>query len=117
MSILGVVIAQVSRIQHVLHPYQDNSLRYLVLGKPQACLCQATACLILLAGAYRFLRQQNAMNHGYVIAGGWDVPSIGVVVGLVCPRRVGHFKHADISQCLAAFFLLLILIDIAGVHS
>ncbi|EXJ88374.1 hypothetical protein A1O1_05304 [Capronia coronata CBS 617.96] len=99
MAILGVVIAQMSRIQHYLHPNQENSLRYFVLGKPQACLCQGFACLFLLVGAYRFLRQQNAMNHGFAIVGGWEVPLVGVLVGL----------------CLATFFLLLVLIYLIGV--
>ncbi|EXJ78298.1 hypothetical protein A1O3_09459 [Capronia epimyces CBS 606.96] len=101
IAILGVVIAQVSRIQHVLRPHQEKSLRYLLLGKPQACLCYASACFVLLVGAYRFFRQQNAMNQGFALVGGLSLPCIGVLVGM----------------CLAAFFLLLILVGIAGVHS
>ncbi|KAL2444623.1 hypothetical protein ABEF95_017121 [Exophiala dermatitidis] len=100
MAILGVVVAQVSRIQQVLRPYEEDSIRYLLLGKPQACLCYGTACLILLIGAYRFFQQQHAINRGFAVVGGYDVPLLGVFVGL----------------CLLAFFLLLILVDIAGVH-
>ncbi|EHY59453.1 hypothetical protein ABEF92_007490 [Exophiala dermatitidis] len=100
MAILGVVVAQVSRIQQVLRPYEEDSIRYLLLGKPQACLCYGTACLILLIGAYRFFQQQHAMNRGFTVVGGYDVPLLGVFVGL----------------CLLAFFLLLILVDIAGVQ-
>lgn len=84
MAILGVVVAQVSRIQQVLRPYEEDSIRYLLLGKPQACLCYGTACLILLIGAYRFFQQQHAMNRGFTVVGGYDVPLLGVFVGLVC---------------------------------
>lgn len=84
ISLLGIVIAQVSRIQRVVHADQENTLCYLLLGTPQACLCQLIAVFILLVGAFRFLRQQNAIAQGYARIGGWELHSVWILILLVC---------------------------------
>lgn len=49
-----------------------------------ASVCVLGAMLILLVGAYRFWRQQNAMLRGKVYAGGWEVMVIGFIMLIVC---------------------------------
>ena len=44
--------------------------------------------VILLLGAYRFWRQQNAILRGKVHAGGWEVNAIGVTVLMVCGKQL-----------------------------
>lgn len=61
---MGVVIAQMSKIQHTVHPERKHEIKYNVLGTPQAAVCQCIAVAIILVGAYRFFKQQDAMLHG-----------------------------------------------------
>jgi len=101
MSILGITIAQISRIQSVLEPDHQDTLHFHVSGKPQACICQAVAGLILLTGTYRFFCHQNAITLGQARFGGWGLFLVGVLVGL----------------CLFTFFLLILLLDAAEASS
>ncbi len=101
MAILGIVIAQISRIQHHLRPNHEYKIRYYVLGKPQACICQISALLILLAGTYRFFRQQNEITQGRARVGGPELHSVWILIFL----------------CLSTFFLLVLLVDIAEVYA
>jgi hypothetical protein len=78
---IGVVIAQLYRLQHAPHP--DPKFGYFVLSKPIACIFHVSAACVALLGSIRFFRQQNAMAAGKVRAGGWEVMVIGVYVLLV----------------------------------
>ena len=64
-SAMGVVIAQMSRIQHTVHPERKHEFKYKVLGIPQAAVCQGIAIAVVFVGAYRFFKQEYAMLHGH----------------------------------------------------
>ncbi|KAI7355820.1 hypothetical protein KC354_g10663 [Hortaea werneckii] len=71
LSMVGVVISQLYRLQH--SPSPNPVYGYYVLGKPIACIFHASALGVILVGAVRFFRQQSAMSIGKVHAGGWEV--------------------------------------------
>ena len=81
LSMVSVIIAQLFRLQHVQDP--NKVLGFFVLGIPLACVCIGAAIGVLLLGAYRFWRQQNAILRGKVHAGGWEVNLIGLTIALV----------------------------------
>lgn len=81
LSMVSVIIAQLFRLQHVQDP--DKVFGFFVLGIPLACACIGAAIVVLLLGAYRFWRQQNAMLRGKVHAGGWEMNVIGMTVFMV----------------------------------
>ncbi len=75
---LGVVVAQLFRLQHVANP--DSIFGFYVLGKPIAGLFIGAAILVILLGAFRFWRQQNAIVRNKIHAAGWEVYTMGAVV-------------------------------------
>lgn len=78
---VSVIIAQLFRLEHAQNP--NRVFGYLALGIPLACVCIGAAVVVLLLGAYRFWRQQNAILRGKVHAGGWEVNAIGLTIALV----------------------------------
>ena len=90
LSFLAVLIAQLFRLQHTSTP--DMTIGYFILGIPLASVCVVAAIVVLLLGAYRFWRQQNAILRGKVYAGGWEMNAIGLTIFLVrlhaFPRRL-----------------------------
>ncbi|KIW48398.1 hypothetical protein, variant [Exophiala oligosperma] len=64
MSSLGIVIAQISSMENALEAEPKPTTMRRALGKPQACICQLSAILILLIGAWRFLEHQNDILRG-----------------------------------------------------
>ncbi|KAB8304180.1 hypothetical protein EYC80_003599 [Monilinia laxa] len=80
LSMLGVSIAQLFRLQH--SPTPNRLIGFFVLGKPLACICQVAAITTLLIGAIRSWRHQNAIVRGKALLGGFDVIVIGA--GLFC---------------------------------
>lgn len=70
-STLGIVVAQLFRLQHVAKP--DSVFGYFVLAKPLAVICQCVAIYALLLGAFRSWRHQNAIVRGKAITGGFEV--------------------------------------------
>lgn len=82
LSMIGVLIAQLYRLQHA--PETDPLFGYFVLSRPLACIFQCAAGSMILLGAFRFWRQQNAMARGKVHAGGWEVLTICIGSFLVC---------------------------------
>ena len=84
-SILGVTIAQLFRLQKPAAP--NLRFGFFVLGIPLACACIGAALLVVVLGAYRFWRQQNALARGKVHAGGWELNFIALATALVCPRQ------------------------------
>lgn len=80
ISILGVVVAQLFRIQHAAHPADFG---FFVLGKPLAALCQGAAIYCLFLGACRSWRLQNAMVRGKAITGGFELVLLGGGMSLV----------------------------------
>lgn len=73
----GVIIAQLFRLQHAVNP--NLNLGFFVLGIPLAATFIGFGAVVLLVGAFRFWRQQNAMMHGKVYAGGWEISVVMVV--------------------------------------
>nr|POE58025.1 hypothetical protein CFP56_74889 [Quercus suber] len=76
LSIQGVFLLQLYRLQHSEHP--DPVFGYYVLGRPVACLFQVSALAVLLLGSVRFFRQQQAMAAEKVYAGGWEFSMVGL---------------------------------------
>lgn len=82
LSMLGIVIAQLFRLQHTIDP--SHTFGYFVLGKPLAAILEGAAMATALVGARRFWRQQMAMMRGNCLAGGWELVAIGATVAVVC---------------------------------
>ncbi|TKA83887.1 hypothetical protein B0A55_00104 [Friedmanniomyces simplex] len=78
LSMLGITVAQLYRLQHSSNP--NPTLGYFILSKPIAGIFQCSAICMTLLGAIRFYRQQQAMSVGKVHAGGWEILT---VIGLV----------------------------------
>lgn len=81
LSFVGVIVAQLYRLQHVASP--DPVFGYYVLSKPIAGIFQVSALCVALIGAHRYWRQQTAMAIGQVVAGGWELMAVGVLVFVV----------------------------------
>lgn len=86
LSIVAVIIAQLFRLEHNVKP--NKTFGFYVLSIPLSCACIGAAMVILLFGAYRFWRQQNAILRGKVHAGGWEVNAIAVTVFMVCGKQL-----------------------------
>lgn len=78
LSILGIIVAQLYRLQHVAQP--NAAFGYFLLSKPIASIFQCAAMLMSIIGGVRFLRQQHKMSVGRVLAGGVE---IYMIIGLV----------------------------------
>ena len=85
LAMLGVVIAQLYRLQHSESP--DPTFGYFVLSKPISCIFHVSAICVAILGSVRFFRQQHAMAIGKIEAGGWEIMIIGVYVLLVSEQR------------------------------
>lgn len=90
---MGLLIAQMSRIQHAVHPEREHDFKYNVLGIPQAALCQVMAVIIVCVGAYRFFKQEQVMLDGGARIKGWDLYAVIGLVLSVCPLRTLPFAH------------------------
>lgn len=71
---MGVIIAQLYRLQH--SPAPDPVFGYYALSKPIAGILQGSAAAMVFVGAIRYWRQQQAMALGKVHAGGWELTTI-----------------------------------------
>lgn len=95
----GVLIAQLFRLQR-FSSQERYGLTYYDVAIPLSVSCHGMALLIAIVGAYRFWRQQSSITDGKVLAGGWELNSIGVMISLVSQRRSMFF-----------FMLWLIILD------
>lgn len=82
----GVFIAQLFRLQRFTSQEQYG-LTYYEVAVPLSVTCHGMALVIVVVGAYRFWRQQSSITDGKVLAGGWELNSIGVMILLVRQRR------------------------------
>ncbi len=89
LSFLGVIIAQLFRLEHTINP--DPIISFYAAGVPLASVCNAAALVVSLLGAYRFWRQQNALTRGKIQAGGWDLLAVGILITLVGFSLLGSF--------------------------
>ncbi|CAD6442096.1 0a81d20a-5499-448b-8c81-aad09bc4273b [Sclerotinia trifoliorum] len=94
LSMLGVSVAQLFRLQHSHTP--NPLIGFFVLGKPLACICQVAAITTLLIGIFRSWRHQNAIVRGKALSGGFEVIIIGAGFFLI----------------FLTFLVLLIAVDI-----
>ena len=85
LAMLGVVIAQLYRLQHSPNP--DSTFGFFVLSKPISCIFHGSAICVALLGSVRFFRQQHAMAIGRIQAGGFEILIIGVYILLVSDQR------------------------------
>ncbi|KAL1631367.1 hypothetical protein SLS54_000126 [Diplodia seriata] len=84
LSMTGVMIAQLMRLQHAPNP--DPHYGYHALGKPLAAVFIIAAIAMVILGAFRFWRQQNAIVRGKVFAGGWEILTIMIGSTIVSAR-------------------------------
>ncbi|RHZ46211.1 DUF202 domain-containing protein [Aspergillus thermomutatus] len=80
VAMQGVLVAQLFRLQRSTAVHAP--LGYFRVGIPLAVTCHVVAILVALMGAHRFWRQQSAVAHGKVHAGGWELNGIGIFIGL-----------------------------------
>jgi uncharacterized membrane protein YidH (DUF202 family) len=85
----GVLIAQLFRLPAV--EALGDRLGFYRVGVPLSVTCHCVAIIVALVGAYRFWRQQNAIARGKVHAGGWELNSVGILLGCV---SVAYFDWA-----------------------
>jgi hypothetical protein len=78
---IGITTAQLFRLQH--SPTPNPVFGFYVIGIPLAAIFEGAALVVLLVGAFRFWRQQNAIVRGKVFAGGWEIVFIMVLVIVV----------------------------------
>ncbi|GIC92779.1 DUF202 domain-containing protein [Aspergillus udagawae] len=100
VAMQGVLIAQLFRLQSTTADHAR--LSYYTVGIPLAVTCHVIAILIALMGAHRFWRQQSAVAHGKVKAGGWQLNWIGILIGLVGEsgdlHTLARYCDRDIAQ-------------------
>ncbi|KAJ5520957.1 hypothetical protein N7463_001410 [Penicillium fimorum] len=77
----GVLIAQLFRLQ-AAEELADR-LGFRRVGTPLSVACYCVGILVALVGAYRFWRQQNAIARGKIYAGGWELNSVGIILGCI----------------------------------
>ncbi|KAJ6186575.1 hypothetical protein N7519_007876 [Penicillium mononematosum] len=77
----GVLIAQLFRLQ-AAEALADR-LGFRRVGTPLSVACHCVAILVALVGAYRFWRQQSAIARGRIFAGGWELNSVGILLGCI----------------------------------
>jgi uncharacterized membrane protein YidH (DUF202 family) len=94
LSVTGVTIAQLFRLQHSYNP--DADFGFFVTGTPLAACFIIAAIIVLSLGAIRFWKQQSAIVRGKVIAGGWEINVI-----MIGSLLVSHFKHESLIYAIA----------------
>ncbi|CZT19489.1 uncharacterized protein RCC_05340 [Ramularia collo-cygni] len=96
LSMLGVLVAQLYRLQHSATP--DPTFGYFALGKPLSAILQCAALGTVLLGGIRFWRQQSAMARGKVYACGFEMLIIMGFVGLLLLTLFVLHIALDISK-------------------
>lgn len=83
-AMLGVVIAQLMRLQHSSTP--DLSLGFFVISVPLSCTCHVMALLTACLGCYRFFQWQSTMTRGKATSGGFAITVLFTFTFLVSDR-------------------------------
>lgn len=97
----GVIIAQLFKIQHVVHP--DPEIGFYVVGIPLSSTFTGMAIFVLLVGAIRFWRLQSALVRGKALAGGWEIFVIMALSALVSSRAKSLTVSKEIADIQPAF--------------
>ncbi|KAM3086083.1 hypothetical protein ACMFMG_000220 [Clarireedia jacksonii] len=98
LSMLGVSVAQLFRLQHA--PKPNHVIGFFVLGKPLAYICQVAAITTLLIGLLRSWRHQHKIVRGKALTGGFEITIVAGGVFLI----------------FLTFLVLLIAVDITKEH-
>ncbi|CAG8061297.1 unnamed protein product [Penicillium salamii] len=77
----GVLIAQLFRLQTA--EALADKLGFHQVGVPLSVTCHGVAILVALVGAFRFWRQQGAIARNKIHAGGWELNSVGILLGCI----------------------------------
>ncbi|KAF2874958.1 hypothetical protein BDV95DRAFT_486737 [Massariosphaeria phaeospora] len=96
LAMTGVLIAQLFHLQHAVNP--SPKFGFFVLGTPLAASFIGLGVVVLLIGAFRFWRQQNAMIRGKVHAGGWEITGIMLLSILLCVALFALAVAVDIDK-------------------
>lgn len=105
---LGVVVAQLFRLTN-----PKPAIRGYLIGVPLASILIAAAILVLLLGAFRSWRQQNAMLRSKVHAGGWEIMVLMLTVFIVWPVSFATRIRCWCRQVSVILFALIFAIDSA----
>ncbi|KAJ5865134.1 uncharacterized protein N7529_007050 [Penicillium soppii] len=109
----GVLIAQLFRLQAA--EALADKLGFQQVGIPLSVTCHSVAILVALVGAYRFWRQQNAIARGKIHAGGWELNSVGILLGCVSSLWdvTGRFESvANLVQIILTTLIISIAITV-----
>ncbi|KAF2682535.1 hypothetical protein K458DRAFT_444171 [Lentithecium fluviatile CBS 122367] len=98
LAMTGIVVAQLFRLQHSINP--NPELGFFVIGVPLAAVFIGSGMVILLIGAFRFWRQQQAMIRGKVYAGGWELSGIMLLSILICTALFALVTAVDVEKSL-----------------
>ncbi|GAD99718.1 hypothetical protein ANI_1_1512134 [Paecilomyces variotii No. 5] len=82
-SMLGVLIAQLFRLQRATASPPPHRFGFYAVGIPLSVVCHSVAILIAAMGAHRFWKQQHAMALGTVYVGGWELNCIAILISAV----------------------------------
>ncbi|KAJ9192887.1 hypothetical protein DTO164E3_8120 [Paecilomyces variotii] len=82
-SMLGVLIAQLFRLQRERLSPPPHGFGFYTVGIPLSVACHGVAILIAALGAHRFWKQQHAIALGKVYAGGWELYCIAALITAV----------------------------------
>ena len=119
LSINGVFIAQLYRLQQTPPAPGETALDYYALSTPLSCTFYAAALCTVVLGSVRFWRQQSAMTTGRVHAGGAELTILGGGVLLVSNQYLWSIFRgrggtwADFPVCWRSVQLLVLMF---GLH-
>ncbi|EUC50915.1 hypothetical protein COCMIDRAFT_460 [Bipolaris oryzae ATCC 44560] len=96
LVVTGVAIAQLFRLQHSPHPHPQFG--FYKIGKPLSATFICMGIAVVLIGAIRFWRLQNALVRGKAIAAGWEVNLVMGLVGSLMLATFGLILGVDIDK-------------------
>ncbi|KAH7408339.1 hypothetical protein DE146DRAFT_371341 [Phaeosphaeria sp. MPI-PUGE-AT-0046c] len=94
----GVLTAQLFRLQHVANP--NAHFGFYVVGRPLSIMFIGMAIVVVLVGAYRFWKLQNALNRGKAHTGGWEVLLIMILSMLLVTVTFALVLGVNIDKAL-----------------
>ena len=101
LAAIGTLVIQLFRLEYATDP--DPIFGFYIISKPVAAMLIVGSTIISGLGGYRFIRQQKAMLHGKILAGGVEVTAVGGIISLVrpCPLLIMGGRGTDRSNELA----------------
>jgi len=102
MSVLGVAVAQIARLEALLDGELGTGGLHRVLSVSLGCVCQALAAVILLIGAYRFFETQHGLvNPERLRFSPWGIYLVAILILLVSYQDRTSFVSAH-NVCTAS---------------